>query len=137
MSSPQPEKTNSTPPVQNSLTAKWGEILNNWKVKTGLIAAVLFTAFLGVFLLVFFWQHWVAGMGMKSWSSHAGATPIECMLKDSNSDGYVSCSAMLTGEVVPLECGANIFNIGCRVNYGTAAAPPVRQSTLPSVRGGS
>jgi hypothetical protein len=135
MSETQPEKSKIAPTVQNSPPAHSGGLLNSWKLRTGLIATVLVSAFLGIFILAFFWQHLVAGMGIKSWSTQAGATPIECMIKDTNSDGYVSCSAMLKGEVVPLECGASIFNIGCRVNYGAAAAPPTRQLTLPSVRG--
>ena len=131
---PVPEKTNAAPTVQDSPTLKPGGILSNWKTRVGIIATALIAVVFGLFVLVFFWQHLIAGMGMRSWSSHARATPIECMIKDTNNDGYVSCSAMLSGEVVPLECGASVFNIGCRVNYGAAAAPPVRPLNLPNVR---
>lgn len=137
MSSPQLEKTNDTPPTPNSPVAKLRGILSDWRFKAGLIGTAIISAFLGLFLVVFFWQHLVAGMGIRSWSAHAGAKPIECMIKDTNSNGYVSCSAMLQGEVMPLECGANLLNIGCRVNYGAAAAPAVRSSSLPNVRGRS
>jgi hypothetical protein len=128
--------TNTTPPVANSATnptSRVAGLLNSWKVKAGLIGTVVVSALVGIFLLFFFWAHIVAEMGVRSWSSHAGASPIECMIKDTNSDGYVSCSAMLKGEVVPLECGSSIFNIGCRVNYGSAVAP-LRQNQ-PNITG--
>jgi hypothetical protein len=128
MSETPKDKTLESPPAGESPISKVKTVLGSWKVKAGLLAtAVVFIA-VGVFLLTFFWSHIIAGMGMKSWSSRADAQPIECMIKDTNSDGYVSCTAMLKGEVVPLECGASIFNLGCRVNYGSAASPPVRPS---------
>lgn len=99
--------------VKNSL----GNVLNSWKLKAGLAAAVLFA----VLLFAFYWQHIIAVIGMKSWSSRSGANPIECMVRDTNNDQYVSCSALLDQQIVPLECSASLFNIGCRVNYGTAA----------------
>lgn len=133
MTSSQPENT-PNPPTETSSVAKSGGFWSQWKIRVGLIITAIVAVVLGLFLLVFFWQHLVAGMGMKSWSTHAGANPVECMIKDTNNDGYVSCSAMLHGEVVPLECGASIFNIGCRVNYGAAAAPPLRPSNLQPLR---
>lgn len=98
------------------LPTKLGNLLGSWQVKVGLVSAVL----VAIALTVFFWQHEVASLGMKLWSSQAGATPIECMVKDTNGDEYVSCSAILNDQVVPLECGASVFNIGCRINYGAA-----------------
>lgn len=133
MTSPQPEQTTDTILVQTSPTAL-GASSSKWKIRAGFVSAAVVAIAIALFAVNFFWHHWIAGFGMKSWASHAGASPIECMIKDTNSDGYVSCSAMLQGEVVPLECGASIFNIGCRVNYGAAAAPPVRTPTLPSGR---
>ncbi|MGB3204582.1 MAG: hypothetical protein WBB28_06305 [Crinalium sp.] len=126
MSEAQTEQTNTPVEVQISPTVKSGSIFSSRRVRVGLITTAVVSITLSLFLLIFFWHHIIAGRGMKSWSSHAGATPIECMIKDTNNDGYVSCSAMLQGEVVPLECGSSIFNIGCRVNYGAAAAPQVR-----------
>ncbi|HEY9299869.1 MAG TPA: hypothetical protein VIQ31_26605 [Phormidium sp.] len=143
MSETQPEQTtNSSPPVvtptpvvnptvttpyaTQPVQAKVNGFLSNWKVKAGIIGTILAIFAIGIFTLNFFWAHIVAGMGMRDWSKQANAQPIECMIKDTNSDGYVSCSAMLKGAVVPLECGSSIFNIGCRVTYGSAAAPPVR-----------
>ncbi len=98
--------------VKNSL----GNVLNSWKLKAGLAVAVLF----GVLLLSFYWQHIIAVAGMKSWASRSGARAIECMVRDTNNDEYVSCSALLDQQIVPLECSSSLFNIGCRVNYGTA-----------------
>lgn len=102
--------------VKNSL----GNVLNSWKLKVGLGVAVLFA----VSLFAFYWQHMIAVVGMKSWSARSGANPIECMVRDTNNDEYVSCSALLDQQIVPLECSSSLFNIGCRVNYGTAAPNP-------------
>lgn len=124
MSENQPE--NNQEVASNNLSTKLTGVLQNWKVKTGLIVGVVISIVIGLFLINFFWAHIVAGIGMNSWSKRAKAAPIECMIKDTNNDGYVSCSAMLEGEVVPLECGASVFNIGCRINYGSAVAPRLR-----------
>jgi hypothetical protein len=94
-----------------------GNFFNSWKFKLGLAVAAVF----GVLLLWFFWEHIVADIGMKSWAARSGAQPVECMLRDTNGDEYVSCSALLDQQVVPLQCSSSLFNIGCRVNYGTAA----------------
>ncbi|MEB3827493.1 hypothetical protein [Phormidium sp. CCY1219] len=136
MSEVQSETKNTTPEVQASSPNKLQNLLSDWRVRVGLMGTAIAGLALGLFFLVFFWQHSVAEMGMKSWSSHANATPIECMIKDTNSDGYVSCSAMLHDEVVPLECGASIFNMGCRVNYGAAAAPQVRSGNRNNLQRG-
>lgn len=125
MSEAQQDTTIDSTAAGNSPIAKVTNALGSWKVKAGLLGTAVVSIAVGIFLLTFFWSHIIAGMGMKSWSSRADAQPIECMIKDTNSDGYVSCTAMLKGEVVPLECGASIFNLGCRVNYGSAASPPV------------
>lgn len=131
----QEEKTNEVTPVPAQSNAQESNFLQNWKIKVGLIASGVIAVVVGLFLLMFFWQHIIAGKGMNAWSKRAGAQPIECMIKDTNNDGYVSCSAMLEGEVVPLECGSSIFNIGCRVNYGAAAAPVLRPTPVPNGRG--
>jgi hypothetical protein len=102
--------------VKNNLL----NVLNSWKLKVGLAVAVLFA----VSLFAFYWQHIIAVVGMKSWSARSGASPIECMVRDTNNDEYVSCSALLDQQIVPLECSSSLFNIGCRVNYGTAAPNP-------------
>jgi hypothetical protein len=94
-----------------------GNILGSWKLKVGLVVVPI----LGVLLFTFYWQHIIAVVGMKSWSARSGAKPIECMVRDTNDDQYVSCSSLLDQQIVPLECSASLFNIGCRVNYGTAA----------------
>lgn len=131
MSENQEVTTTVSPPTPNEEKAMSGNFLQSWKLKTGLIVTAIVGVLISLSLLVFFWSHIVAGMSMKDWSKRAGAMPIECMIKDTNDDGYVSCSAMLRNEVVPLECGSSIFNMGCRVNYG-ASAPPVRPVPLPN-----
>ena len=107
--------------IVSNFKTKIEDILKSWQVKVGLVIAIL----IGIFALVFFWQHIIAVWGMKTWSSRSGAIPIECMIKDTNDDQYISCSAIRDEQIIPLECGTNILNIGCRVNYGTAASPPV------------
>lgn len=107
--------------VVDQFTGKIKAMINSWQVKLGLVIAVL----ISILTVVFFWQHIVAVWGMKQWSARSGAIPIECMVKDTNDDQYISCSAIRDEQIIPLECGTNILNIGCRVNYGTAASPPV------------
>ncbi|MBE9186955.1 hypothetical protein IQ270_20415 [Microcoleus sp. LEGE 07076] len=120
---PTPETTteSSISGVEN-LKNSLGNILGSWKLKAGLGVAVLF----GLFLFSFYWQHIIAVAGMKSWASRSGARAIECMVRDTNNDQYVSCSALLDQQIVPLECSSSLLNIGCRVNYGTAA-PNLKQ----------
>src|ERR687894_605340 len=112
LTTPETTTENSISGVEN--------VINSWKLKVGLAVAVLFA----VLLLAFYWQHIIAVVGMKSWSARSGANPIECMVRDTNNDEYVSCSALLDQQIVPLECSSSLFNIGCRVNYGTAAPNP-------------
>ncbi len=128
---PEQTQTNlSAPETTSESSISWtenvklslGNILNSWKVKAGLGVTVL----LGVLVLSFFWQHIIAVVGMNSWSARSGARAIECMVRDTNDDEYVSCSALLDQQIVPLECSSSLLNIGCRVNYGTAA-PNLKQ----------
>jgi hypothetical protein len=115
---PTPETTTeSSISAVDNLKNTVGNVLSSWKLKVGLAVAVLF----GVFLLTFYWQHIIAVVGMKGWSARSGANAIECMVRDTNDDQYISCSALLDQQIVPLECSSSLFNIGCRVNYGTAA----------------
>jgi hypothetical protein len=107
--------------IVDQFKTKLKAIISSWQVKLGLVITVL----ISIFIVVFFWQHIVAVWGMKQWSARSGAIPIECMVKDTNDDQYISCSAIRDEQIIPLECGTNILNIGCRVNYGTAASPPV------------
>jgi hypothetical protein len=132
-SSVETSNSESFNPIEQA-KSKLQSIFGSWKVKAGIIGVAIAAISIGFLMLSFFWSHIIASRGMSEWSSRASANPIECMIKDTNNDGYVSCSAMLKGEVVPLECGSSIFNIGCRVNYGAAAAPTVRQSPTPANR---
>lgn len=127
MSENQAETTNEALSWQEKLQGGVGKLFSSWKVKVGFIVTVIVGIVIGGFYFTYFWHHWVAELGMKKWSNSSGAKPIECMIQDTNGDQYVSCTALLKGEVVPLECGASIFNVGCRVNYG-AAAPSIRPS---------
>lgn len=118
-------KTQATPPSGESVPDSSGEIINtiktkinqfftSWKVRLTLIISIL----IGIFVFVFFWQHIIAVWGMKQWSARSGATPIECMIKDTDNNKYISCTAMKNDQFIPLECGTTLFNFGCRVNYG-------------------
>ena len=113
--------TPMTTSIIDSVKGFLGHLLSSWTVRITLLAIFL----LSVGIFAFFYQHWVAELGMKMWTKSSGAKPIECVLKDTNNDNYVSCSALLGEQVVPLECSASLFNLGCRVNYG-AAAPNVK-----------
>ncbi|VXD15116.1 conserved hypothetical protein [Planktothrix serta PCC 8927] len=115
--------TPMTTSIMDSIKGFVGKILSSWTVRITLLAIVL----LGVGIFAFFWQHYVAELGMKMWTNSSGARPIECVLKDTNNDNYVSCSALLGDQVVPLECSSSLFNLGCRVNYGSAV-PNVKAS---------
>ncbi len=128
---PEQTQTNlSAPETSSESSISWtenvkislGNILSSWKIKAGLGVAVL----LGVLVLSFFWQHMIAVVGMNSWASRSGARAIECMVRDTDNDHYVSCSALLDQQIVPLQCSSSLFNIGCRVTYGTGA-PNVKQ----------
>ncbi len=121
INNPQESDPNSSVSFFQQITTKMGEILGSWKFKLGLV----FVSLLSLALLIFYWSHFVAVLGMKGWSASSGAEPISCMIEDTNDDEYISCSAVLDEQVVPLECGASIFNIGCRINYG-AASPNIR-----------
>lgn len=120
--------TNTTSSWLDSLIA----FLKSWQFKVAIAITIVISMLVGIGLLMFFWQHIIAVQGMKAWAKRSHAQPIECMIKDTNDDKYVSCSAILNDQVIPLECGASIFNIGCRVNYG--AAPPVTRQPITKSR---
>ncbi|MGB3534939.1 MAG: hypothetical protein WBA13_15680 [Microcoleaceae cyanobacterium] len=118
---PQVTNIDVSPSFTEQVKMKMSEIFSSWKLKAGLIILGV----ISVFIFMFFWPHLVATQGLKGWSTSSGAQSISCMIKDTNDDGYVSCSALLENEVVPLECGSSLFNLGCRINYG-AAAPSIK-----------
>lgn len=133
--SPEPVEVNSFVVWLDTVKMSLGNMFSSWQFKVGLGVSLAVGAIVSVFLVTFFWQHNVAEWGMKSWAKRSGAKPIECMIKDTNGDKYVSCTALLNEQVVPLECSASVFNIGCRVNFGAAAAPPIgRDVRLQPVR---
>lgn len=116
-----PKQLDSSPSFLAEMMTNISQTLKSWKFKLGLVIL----GFFGIALLIFYWSHFVSILGLRGWSASSGAEPISCMIKDTNNDEYISCSALLDEQVVPLECGASIFNIGCRINYG-AAAPNIR-----------
>lgn len=116
-----PNSNKNISEIPESKSPFWQEkikaFLSSWKFKLG----VVLTSIISVILIIFFWQHIIAVTGMKLWAGHAQAKPIDCMMKDTNDDEYISCTAILNEQIVPLECGISVFNIGCRVNYGAAS----------------
>lgn len=113
-----------TTSILDSIKGFIGKILSNWIVRISLVGIVV----LGIGIFAFFYQHFVAEMGMKMWTkSFDHAKPGKCVFKDTNNDTYISCTALLDEQVVPLECSASLFNLGCRVTYGSAL-PNVKAS---------
>lgn len=108
---------------QTNLFEKIKSFLGSWQFKV-IIGAI---AVLSLFWIIFTWQHIIAMQSLKGWANHAQAEAIDCMMQDSNNDKYISCSAKLDNQIVPLECGTSLFNMGCRVNYGSAS-PSVKKS---------
>ncbi|MTF39247.1 hypothetical protein [Cyanobacterium aponinum] len=89
----------------------------SWQLKVIITAIALISSL----WVIFFWKHIIALQSLKGWANHAQAEAIDCMMQDSNDDKYISCSAKLDNQIVPLECGTSLFNMGCRVNYGSAS----------------
>lgn len=58
----------------------------------------------------------------RHFEGHKG---IECMTRDSDSDGYVSCTIFLPNEAVGIECATERLggcgNSGCRMAMGKSA----------------
>ncbi|MFB2934995.1 hypothetical protein ACE1B6_06925 [Aerosakkonemataceae cyanobacterium BLCC-F154] len=128
MSETQPEQTTNqspsvvtptpvaTPPATKAVPATNSGLFSNWKLKAGIIGTILAIFAIGIFTIGFYWVNIVATMGLNNWSRRANAQPIECMMRDTDNNGYVSCSAKESdGKPIALECGSSIFNIGCRV----------------------
>lgn len=121
---PADTQTPITTSILDSIKGFVGKILSNWTVRIILLGIVL----LSVGIFAFFYQHFVAEMGMKMWAnSFDHARPGKCVFKDTNNDTYISCTALLDEQVVPLECSASLLNLGCRVTYGSAL-PNVKAS---------
>ncbi|MFM6454588.1 MAG: hypothetical protein ACKPH7_22605, partial [Planktothrix sp.] len=98
MTENQPVDTSTpvTTSIMDNIKGFLGNLLSSWTVRIILLAIFL----LSVGIFAFFYQHWVAELGMKLWTKSSGAKPIECVLKDTNNDNYVSCSALLGEQVV-------------------------------------
>ncbi|MDY7022597.1 MAG: hypothetical protein SWJ54_14780 [Cyanobacteriota bacterium] len=109
MSEIQPESSVQSEPITN----KVGGFFNSWKFKLGLVVAGILALFIGY--VSFYYPYWISTWGLKGWAAESGAEAIDCMMRDTDNNGYVSCSAKIEQKVFPLECGADIFNIGCRV----------------------
>ncbi|MEB3283155.1 MAG: hypothetical protein VKK42_29965 [Lyngbya sp.] len=104
-----PPRPSTTP----TNTGGVGGFLNSWKFKLGLAVAAILALATGIF--IFYYPHTIAMIGLKRWSTESGAQPIDCMMRDTDQNQYVSCSAKLDQKIFPLECGSSLFNIGCRV----------------------
>ncbi|MGA9379269.1 MAG: hypothetical protein WBV73_10915 [Phormidium sp.] len=128
MSETQPEQTTNqspavvtptpvvTPPTTTAIPPTNNGLLSNWKLKAGIIGTILAIFAIGIFTLSFYWVNIVASTGLNNWSKRANAQPISCMMRDTDNNGYVSCSSEDNdGKPIALECGSSIFNIGCRV----------------------
>lgn len=106
-------------PEQTEKTV-FDRISDYWQFLVAIIIVFIFA--MGV--LFYFWPNFLAVQGMNTWVSKVptgDAQPVKCMMRDTNSDGYISCTVLLNNDVVPLECGVSVFNIGCRVTYGSVA----------------
>ena len=106
-------------PEQTEKTV-FDRISDYWQFFVAIIIVFIFA--MGV--LFYFWPNFLAEQGMNTWVSKVPsgeAEAVKCMMRDTNNDGYISCTALLNNQVVPLECGVSVFNIGCRVTYGSAA----------------
>ncbi|MEL7036224.1 MAG: hypothetical protein AAFO04_11475 [Cyanobacteria bacterium J06592_8] len=109
MSEIQPETPIQTDSVDNQVEG----FLSSWKLKLGLVVAGILA--IATAAIIFWYPHTVSTWGLKGWAAESGAEAINCMMRDTDNNGYVSCSAKIEQKVFPLECGASIFNIGCRV----------------------
>lgn len=107
MSEVQPESSIQTESGQA------GGFLNSWKFKLGLVVAGIVA--IAIAVAAFWFPYWVSMQGLNRWVAESGAEAIDCMMRDTDNNGYISCSAKIDQKVFPLECGADIFNIGCRV----------------------
>ena len=95
-------------------------MIKNWKLLLGLLISLLLAT-------IFFWfyaQHFVAVRSMNTWAKDVQGEPVNCVFRDTDGNGYISCTAKVNEQLVPLECGTNIFNMGCRVNYGGSLSVP-------------
>ncbi len=113
----QPKSNSDVENQQPSFVAKIKNFFSSWKFKLILIFSLIIT----VLSIIFFWQHIIAMQSLKGWAKHAEAEAIDCMIQDTNDDRYISCTAKVDNQIVPLECGTSLLNMGCRVNYGNAS----------------
>lgn len=111
---PQTPVTTPLVPPQNSSTTGVKGFLNGWKLKVGLAVAGLLIVAAGLFW--FYYPYTIAMFGLNRWSRESGAQSIDCMMRDTDNNQYISCSAKMDQKVFPLECGSSLFNIGCRVS---------------------
>ena len=58
-----------------------------------------------------------AEAALIEYSQAAGLNPINCVARDTDGDGYVSCSAKdpERGSIVALQCASSWGNEGCKV----------------------
>lgn len=121
-----PQSNSDSDNQQPSFVTKIKTFFGSWKFKL-IVALIVVVA---IAYTVLFWQHIIAMQSLKGWAKQAEAQAIDCMIQDTNDDNYISCTAKLDSQIVPLECGTSILNMGCRVNYGNASpSVKLRQKT--------
>jgi hypothetical protein len=115
--------------ANDSFVVKIKKFISHWKFKL----SVVLISLVGILFIIFFWQHIIAVQGLRGWAKHAQAEVIDCMTQDTNGDQYISCTAKIDTQIVPLECGTSLLNMGCRVNYGNAS-PTIKlpENLLPN-----
>ena len=89
------------------------KLISGWKWKLPVLVVLICTSI----FFFFYGQHFMAVKSMNAWANDVSGKPVNCVFRDTDSNGYISCTAMVNEKLVPLECGTNIFNLGCRVNY--------------------
>ncbi len=109
---PQPQTV--SPKQTEDLSDQVGGFLKSWKFKLGVVLAGIIAIGVGIF--IFYYPYWIAMTGLTRWSEESGSQAIDCMMRDTDNNKYISCSARIDQKVFPLECGASLFNIGCRVS---------------------
>jgi prepilin-type N-terminal cleavage/methylation domain-containing protein len=57
---------------------------------------------------------------LQEFSHTADITPIGCASRDTDGDGYISCTARdnVTKQLIDVQCASSPFNSGCKLSKG-------------------